>query len=194
MSQLDSDVLKVNKNWAPVSVINVRKAFEDASAGAVTFLKFHEGNPTIYRLEDWLKIEPEFGEDFIGGSHGRRIAVPRVVICTNYDKLIAKEQRLNLKTLARRYNYICAVTGKPLTEEEYSREHVQPRSKGGKSGWDNEVLMDRQKNSKRGNRSYRKMGLRKPEILGAPPPLLPINSIVNRHGYPEWELFKIPRA
>lgn len=195
-NNLSLPVLKLNSRWQPIDIIDVRKAFEDACAGAVTFLKFHEGYPTPYRIEDWMKM-PVNGDDYITTSrmHGlRRVAIPRVVICTTFNRIISKEQKCNPDNLHRRYGGKDAVTGKPLDRKNMSREHVRPRSKGGKSGWENEVPMDKKLNSKRGNQSYRKLGLKKPKILPAPRPLPPINTLVNRHGFPEWDLFQIPRA
>lgn len=198
MDILDTDCLKLNKNWVPLTICTVRKAIEDAAAEAATLLRFHDGYPIPLRLQEWLQLEVNDKEEYIGISgkfHGqiRKIPVPRVIICVNFDKFIAKEQRPNLKNLARHYNETCAVSGKKLKPEEYSREHVRPRSKGGKDGWTNEVLMDRNLNSLRSNKSYRKVGLKKPKILPAPKALLPINRIINRNGYEEWDLFKIPR-
>jgi hypothetical protein len=198
ISQLGTECLKVNKLWAPLSVITVRKAFSDAMAGAVTFMRIENDYPIIYTLDDWMKIEAEEGEDHlilgIKNHEQRRIRVPRIVICTRYDQLIAKEQPCNTDNLHRRYKGTDPTTGKPLPRERTSREHVRPRSKGGKSGWDNEVPMDRDLNSRRGNKSYRKVGLRKPVILGAPPKVLPIHTIVNKKGYPEWDYFHIRRS
>lgn len=196
MSQLDTDCLKINANWAPIEVITVRQAFSDAAAGAVTLLKFSEGYPVPFRLQDWLKLEVEDGEDYVTTSRLhelKKILVPRVCITTKFNRIIAKEQRCTLQNLARRYKGRCAVTGRKLAPHEFSREHVVPRAKGGHNGWDNEVLMDRQLNSKRGHKDYSEVGLQKPAIAPEPRPLLPINTIVNRHGFPEWDLFQIPR-
>ena len=198
MSLLDSDCLKLNKQWVPVSVISVRKAFSDAAAGAVTLLRFSDGYPTPYRLEDWLQIEAAEGEDSImlGTSlrGTRNIKVPRVAICTSFDKIISKEQKLNtLPRLAKHYNYTCAVTGKKLKPNEYSREHVRPLSKGGRRSPDNEVLMDKRLNNARGNKSYRKLGLRKPRARKLPRAMLPFAGIVNKNSYKEWDLF-LPHA
>src|SRR6478736_1465023 len=94
---LESRVLKLDKNWRPFATCSVKKAFLDAGAGAVTLLRFHEGNPTPYRLTDWINIPVEDGEQFIsrgGKFHGeiRKIAVPRVVICVNFDQVILQKQ------------------------------------------------------------------------------------------------------
>lgn len=196
MSQLDTECLKINSNWAPLGVVTVRQAFSDAAAGAVTFLKFSEGYPSPFRLEDWLKLDVQDGEDYVSTSRLhelKKILVPRVCITVNFNRLIAREQKCNLPNLVRRYKGRCAVSGKNLAPDEYSREHVNPRANGGHSGWDNEVLMDRKLNSKRGHKKYEEAGLREPKILPAPKPLLPINQIRNKNGYSEWDLFKIPR-
>lgn len=196
MSNLDLPVLKLNKNWSPVSTIPVSKAFSDAFAGAVTFLKFQEGYPSIFRIEDWLLMEVEDGQDYITTSkmHGlRRIACPRVCICTSYDKLLAKEQPCTPDNLLKRYGHKDAVTGKRLKRENFSREHVVPRSRGGGGGWENLVPMDRKLNSQRGNKPYDTIGHRRPRVLEPPRPILPINSIVNVHGWPEWDFCHIPR-
>jgi 5-methylcytosine-specific restriction endonuclease McrA len=197
MNLLDTDCLKLNANWQVIDVVKVRNAFEDAAAGAATLLRFHEGYPIPLRLEEWLKIEVDEGQEYVGisakYSHNvRRIAVPRVMICINYDKFIAEEQKPYGDSLLKHYNYKDAVTGKPLTRERMSREHVRPRSKGGTDGWENVAPMDKELNSKRSNKSYRKVGLKAPKLKKAPKPLLPINRIINKNHYPEWRLFKIP--
>lgn len=195
MSNLDLPCLKLNKNWAPIAIISVKKAFEDACAEAVTFMKFTDGYPSIFRIEDWMALEVEDGQDYITTSrlHGlKKIACPRVCICTSYADLLAKEQPCNSDNLHRRYKGKDAVTGKDLPRHKMSREHKIPRSKGGKNGWENEVPMDRELNSRRGNRDYSELGLQEPEILPPPGPLLPIHTMVNKHGWPEWRMFHVP--
>jgi len=192
--KLEGEVLKINKSWVPIGIITVRKAFEDAFAGAVTLLRFHDGYPTPYRIEDWIRIQLQDGEDYISVSrmHGvGKIAIPRVCITVNFNRIIAKEQRCNLKNLSKHYDYTCAVSGKKLLPDEYSREHVKPRAHGGGHGWGNEVLMDRRLNSRRGDRPYADLHLPRPKLRPAPRPLLPINTLVNRNHYPEWRIFGI---
>ena len=193
--KLHLEVLKLNKLWLPIEVISARKAFEDICSGQVLFLQFSDGYPSPTTIGEWMSKDIGSGEDYITISrmHGlQKIAIPRVVITTKYDQFRAKEQPCTPTNLLKRYGNKDAVTNKPLSRERFSREHVTPRSKGGRSGWDNEVPMDKTLNSRRGNKSYRRVGLRKPKILGAPHPLLPINTLVNRNHYPEWRAFCIP--
>jgi 5-methylcytosine-specific restriction endonuclease McrA len=195
MSLLETECLKLNKQWVPLGVISVRQAFLDAAAGAVTLLRFYKGYPTPYRWEDWISLPVADKDEFIPTSKNhelRKIAVPRVAICTSFDRIISKEQKLNTRNVARRDKGICAVSGQKLTPDRYSIEHIRPRSKGGQNDWRNVRLMDKRLNSARGNKSYRKLGLRKPKSLPEPRPSLPFHGIVNRNHYPEWRLFQIP--
>lgn len=192
---LSTEVLKCNSRWVAIESIPARKAFEDISAGAVKFLNFEEGYPIPMSLEEWIKLDVPPGSDFVTTSrmHGfKKILIPRVAICVNYGEFRSKEQPCAPDNLLRRYGHKDAVTGKNLDRKNFSREHKIPRSKGGVNGWENEVPMDRELNSKRGNRAYSELGLSEPTILPAPRPLLPINSLVNKHGWPEWRMFHIP--
>lgn len=196
MSHLDSKCLRVSSQWIPLEVTTVRQAFSDIHTGAWKFVHFIDGYPVDLWLEDWLKIEPTDDQDYVTTQRlheVKRILVPRVEIAMNFARPKPKDQKPTPDNMLRRYGHKDAVTGKPLTRERFSREHKVPRSKGGKNGWDNEVPMDRDLNSKRGNRDYAEVGMKEPKVLGAPPPLLPINSIVNVDGFPEWDLFGIRR-
>jgi hypothetical protein len=191
-SILDTHCLKLNASWVAMDVISVKQAFLDAAAGAVTLLKFSEGYPTPFRMEDWINLPVGDKEDYVTTSrmHGpHKIAVPRVCVALHFNRLIAEEQPCTPENLLHRYGHKDAVTGKKLRRKNFSREHVDPRSHGGKNGWDNEVPMDRKLNSKRGNRPYSELGLVQPKILGAPAPRLPYARIKNPHGYKEWNIF-----
>lgn len=186
-SHLDNEVLKLNNCWQAIETVTVRKAFEDMAAEAATALRFHDGNPTPYRLEDWLHIPIEDKEDFIGLSHGRKVAIPRVIIAVNFDRLIVKPPKLTLANLRRRDADTCQLSGRKLRPDEMSREHVVPESHGGKSVWTNIVLADKRLNSLRGNRSYKDAGMQLLRTPVAPRGVNPADRIVNRMGYPEWE-------
>ncbi len=201
MDILETRVLKLDRHWKPFATCSVRKAFLDAGAGAVTLLRFYEGNPTPYRLDDWLNIPVNDKEDFVttsGKFHNeiRKVAIPRVVICISFDQMILQKQNyrknkpLTTKNVAKHYDETCAVSGKKLKPEEYSKEHVRPRIRGGKNEWGNVVLMDKKLNSKRGHKSYRKLGLKKPKIKAAPQ--RERIKIVNEFNYPEWKILGIP--
>lgn len=194
MSSLDLPVLKINRLWVPIEAIAARQAFSDISAGAVSFLKFEDGYPKIFSLEEWVTLTPSEGDDFVVTSKMHQlnpIVIPRVAICVNYGEFRAKEVKCNNDNLLKRYGGKDA-WGNPLSRKDASREHVTPQSRGGQDGWENEVPMHRLDNSRRGNRPYEEVGMTAPKILPPPPPMLPINLLVNTRNWPEWAMFHIP--
>ncbi len=166
MNKLGQEVYKLNKLWQLIGVVTVREALEDMAAGSVTALRFQEGNPVPYRMADWLKIEPDEKEPFIGMSNNRltglqrRIAIPRIIISIRYDKLVVKPPKLNMRNLRKRDGDTCQISGKKLKPSEMSMEHVIPVSHGGRKVWNNIVLAHRDYNSLRGNRPYHEVGLK----------------------------------
>lgn len=194
MSALDSDVLKVNAYYVPIGIITVRKAFEDACAGAGMLLFHEHGWFTPMTMEQWLGLPVGKNEDHITHGHIehiQRVKIPRVSMAVNFKRAEAKEIKPTGENLLKHYGHKDAVTGKPLSRQRLSREHVIPRFRGGGGGWGNLVPMDKDENSRRGHKSYRAAGLKRPKIKPAPRPILPINTLVNTHGYPEWALFEI---
>jgi 5-methylcytosine-specific restriction endonuclease McrA len=51
-------------------------------------------------------------------------------------------------------------TGRKLTQDELSVDHVIPRCKGGNDTWENLVTCTRSLNSKKGNKSLEEAGLK----------------------------------
>jgi hypothetical protein len=62
--------------------------------------------------------------------------------------------------LFQRDRHMCAFCGDVFKDKDLSREHIVPKSKGGKDTWMNLVTACVQCNNRRGNRSYQEMGLK----------------------------------
>src|SRR5579864_2262345 len=126
MDKLSYPVLKLNANWVPFNTTTVEQSFKDVAAGAATFLRFIDDYPVIYRLEDWLNIEVEDKEDYIGVSwklHAvRRVPIPRVIICVNYRDLVQpKALKPNLTNLRKRDQGIDQLTGEYIEDPKDGR-------------------------------------------------------------------------
>ena len=104
-AKLSLRVLKLNKHWTPIETIDARTAFEDIFGGRVVFLRFEDGYPIPTGIEEWLSKPISQEEDYVTVSrmHGlQKIAIPRVVITTRYDKFRTKEQRCTPDNLLKR--------------------------------------------------------------------------------------------
>jgi len=140
------------------------------------------------RHKGWTSLAPAEGDDVIM-TPNKAIKVPRVIISVNYAKVPKKRPQLNMPNLARHYNNTCAITGRKLSRQEMSKEHVVPLSKGGDTSWANCVLADRKVNSLRGNKTYKEAGLKPPVVKPAPKEVPVSITIRNQFELKEWDLF-----
>ena len=183
-------VLVLNRAWQAISTCSAREALLQMQADAATALNTDGGAMLPTRWADWAKLNVPEGYDGVKTVHGA-IRIPRIIVAINYDRVQVTAPRLNMRSLRERDSDTCAYTGKKLKPSECSMEHVEPVSKGGKTQWDNIVLADRMVNSKRGNLSLEKAGLRLRHVPRAPKPKLPSQTIRNRYNVPEWDHFLV---
>ena len=181
-------VLQLNRAWMACGTKTVADAIGMVFTGAAKALDVENSQPLTWT--EWIRL-PIREQDDVIHSPNMSIRAPRVIIAINYDKMPKTKPRPTNANLRRRYNGKCAITGKVLKPSEGSKEHVIPRSKGGRSDWSNMIYADKKINSQRGNKSYKEAGLPEPKIL-PPPAEIPVSmSIRNDHNIPEWDLYLI---
>jgi 5-methylcytosine-specific restriction endonuclease McrA len=136
----------------------------------------------------WLELEVRDSDNAVWTVHGP-VRVPTVLVLARYDKVPKRRPKLSGKGIWERDGGVCQYTGKKLAREEGNVDHVLPRSRGGKTTWDNCVLADKRINSRKADRTPDEVGLklqRKP----APPREMPATYYIrNTHGVPDWEMF-----
>ena len=82
-------------------------------------------------------------------------------------------------------------TGQTLRPTEGNIDHVLPRSRGGKTSWENCVLASKDVNSRKGDRLPEEIGLRLLKLPAAPRELPSTLFIRNVNGIPAWRHFLI---
>jgi hypothetical protein len=188
-SALEKDCLILNAHWCPINVVSVRHALSMLCAGEISALDFSDENYFVpVEWEKWVTLGINEGDDYVTTSHAL-IRAPRVMIAKNFKKQVLKRPKLSLKTLRERDNNKCAYTLKTLKPDECTMEHVQPRSKGGETVWENVVLADKRVNNKRGNKTLDEAGLTLKQKPYTPKPRPFVDSLQNRIKFPEWEPF-----
>src|SRR5262249_43524009 len=126
MSNLDKQVLVLNRSWQPINVMTVQKALSMIAANAATAFDFSGGNFILVKWADWLELPVRHEGDGIR-TPSRVVRVPRVIIGVQFNKVPLKRPRLTPKHLRERDNHRCAYTRRLLKPEECSTEHVIPR-------------------------------------------------------------------
>ena len=128
-------VLVLNATYEPLSVVSIRRAI-------VLLLK--EKAELLEAAEATLR------------ATGLSMPVPLVIRMVYYVR-IPKNSVLPLsrRTVMARDQYTCQYCGMAPIRAELTLDHVVPRSRGGKSEWENVVVACRGCNQKKGNRTPR---------------------------------------
>lgn len=112
-----------------------------------------------------------------------------MIIAINYAKVPMRRPRFGPRGIWERDGGVCQYTGRVLTPQEGNIDHVVPRSRGGKTSWDNCVLAHREINSRKADRLPKEAGLQLRKKPTAPR-VLPVCALIrNHHSVQDWDHF-----
>lgn len=137
---LERSVLVLNRNWAAITVKTVREAIGLVAKGSAFVLE-----PETYERHDlasWAdvsRLKVKVGDGVIR-SQRLMLVAPEVVVLTGYEGMGQKSVIFSRRNLFKRDRYTCQYCGKQPGPEELTIDHVLPKSKGGKSTWENCAL------------------------------------------------------
>lgn len=182
-------VLVLNRHWQAIDVKSPIETFPMLVNGSATALdiKIHEEMRPV-TWDEWLTLPVREGDYAIGTVRGG-IRVPTVIVLARFDKVPKRRPKFCARAIWERDGGVCQYTGRKLRPSEGNIDHVIPRSRGGKTSWENCVLADKKVNSKKGNRLPEEIGLR---LLRPPtmPREVPTSALIrNHHSVREWEMF-----
>lgn len=187
---LSYPVLALNKVFAPIHVIDVRRALSLLVTGAAEVVDTDDPHLGTYDLASWralsdLKSEFESERhDWVGLVRGR-LAVPTVVRLTKFDRQRFRKHRgrrvegpfvpLNRRNIYHRDGNLCQYCGRKFPSSELSLDHVVPKSRGGGDTWENLVCACTACNSKKADKmpaEARMKLIRVPRALKTPAQLI----------------------
>jgi 5-methylcytosine-specific restriction endonuclease McrA len=144
-------------------------------------------NPVSW--EEWMLL-PIRPWDLTINSPTRSIRVPTVIIATNFNKMPIKtfKGKPSKDGIWNRDQGICQYTGKKLTKDQSTIDHVIPRSKGGLDTWTNMVVCDKGLNSKKGNKLNSELGLKLKKEPIEPSPT-PMSALIREAKHHTWKHF-----
>lgn len=182
-------VLVLNRNWQAIDVKTPAEAFCMMAAGTATALAINE-NGEMYpeSMERWFQLDVRDSDNVVRTVHGP-VRVPTVIVLSRYDKVPRRRPKLSGRGIWERDGGICQYTGRKLTREEGNIDHVVPRSRGGKTSWDNCVLADKRINSRKADRLPHEAGLALRRPPTAPKDMPATYYIRNIYGVPDWNMF-----
>jgi 5-methylcytosine-specific restriction endonuclease McrA len=104
------------------------------------------------------------GYEQIGTMHGA-LCVPRVLLLVRYGRVPSTTLRLSRRNVYMRDDFTCQYCGKQQAAKDLNLDHVTPRSRGGRTTWENLVTSCRRCNFEKGSGSPEAAGMR---LLRAP--------------------------
>ena len=154
LSVLNTKVLVLNRSYLPVHVTSVRRAL---SLLYQDIARVVDSQYRTFDFESWADLAAE--EDRIGLVN-RAIRVPRVILLVAYDRVPKRHVRFSRHNIYARDRNRCQYCGRSFSRSELNLDHVVPRSKGGKSVWENVVCSCHRCNRLKGGRTPAEAGLR----------------------------------
>ena len=155
---LRSDVLVLNKQYQPIHITTVRRAFVQLYEGVARAV---DREYRTFDFESWTELSRalEPGEEAIGTPR-LKLKVPRVVLLTTYGLLPKSRVRFSRLNIYARDGNRCQYCGRRLPRSELNLDHVVPRSRGGVTTWENVVCSCIPCNLKKGSKSPEEAGMR----------------------------------
>jgi 5-methylcytosine-specific restriction endonuclease McrA len=136
---MTADVLVLNKSYYAMQVASWQKAFSLVFQGHAEVV---DENYQTYSFEDWAELSKLMKDNPAGwvNTPTLRLAIPDVIRLTRYERLPDSEVKFTRRNIYDHYKMTCAYCGEKKRSEDLNLDHVIPRSRGGKTNWENIVL------------------------------------------------------
>ncbi|ADO71598.1 HNH endonuclease [Stigmatella aurantiaca] len=177
---IESAVLVLNRNYQPVHVTSVKRAFSLLYQGVA---KAIDDQYKLYEFDDWAALSTT-GDCIV--TVNRAIRVPRVLVLSAYEYLPKGRVRFSRLNIYARDHDTCQYCGRTLPRSELNLDHVNPRCEGGKTTWENVVCSCVPCNLRKGGRTPERAGMK---LLRRPfrPRWTPLfRGAIRRVTYREW--------
>lgn len=182
---LSSSVLVLNRSFFPIHITTLKRAFCMLYSGIARAVD-HEYR--TFDFESWAQLSAALDDETIGAVD-KIIRVPRVIALTVYDRLPKRNIRFSRINILIRDRHTCQYCGKRLPRSKLNLDHVAPRSRGGKTTWENVVTSCHHCNRRKGGRLPEEAGIK---LIRAPfrPKVAPLlDGSLGSVKYEEWRPF-----
>ncbi|MEW4489621.1 HNH endonuclease [Thalassoglobus sp. JC818] len=193
---MQAAVLALNRNFAAIQVISVKRAFCLLFKELAEVIHVEDGQYLTYNFDGWREMselksalgEKKEHEDWIRAVNFE-IQVPRVIRLTTYDRVPRNAVKFNRRNIFLRDGHRCQYCGNRYSSPRLSLDHVIPKSRGGPETWENIVCACLKCNVDKGGRTPQEAGMRllQQPIKPKRSPLL--NRQLNQPKYESWRHF-----
>lgn len=138
-------VLVLNSQYLPIQITSMKRAIKLIFRG-VAVVEKHTNSV-------WKSISSEF-------------VLPTVIRLVNFYKIPNRNYKLSKRNILIRDRHTCQYCNNTSSDRTLTIDHIIPKSRGGKTSWDNLVAACLKCNSKKGNKTPEEAGM----VLSRRPP------------------------
>jgi 5-methylcytosine-specific restriction endonuclease McrA len=153
---LNQRTLVLNRSWVAITTTTVRQALSMVYQGAAKVIC--ADTYQAHDFEAWSEVAAALGEPCIR-TVAIRLRVPEIIVLAAYDGFPQRTVAFSRRNLYRRDRFTCQYCGCKPGTEELTIDHVIPRSRGGRSNWQNCVLACVECNKRKSNRLPHEAGI-----------------------------------
>jgi 5-methylcytosine-specific restriction endonuclease McrA len=139
MALMQEPVLVLNATYEPINVTAVRRAM-------------------VLMLKGVAQAEELHNTEVHSAAHTHR--VPSVIRLLAYRHIPQQSRALSRKNILLRDRNTCQFCGRIFPSSELTLDHVVPRSRGGRSSWENLVACCYRCNNSKGDRTPEEAGIK----------------------------------
>lgn len=188
MKKHPHDVLVLNRSYAPIHIITWKRAmsliYQD-KALSIDHVSF-----ASYNFADWISLTFERPEDFyLIGSANSPVALPEIIVATGFNKLPDRQVKYSRQSVFSRDHFKCAYCGKVFGVKSLTIDHIVPRSKGGKTSWDNVITACMKCNQKKGSKLLHECSMSLLYQPTKPGWVSPLANVTKDHPCKSWKHF-----
>ena len=154
---LEDATLVLNRNWVPVDITTVLNALTKVYDGSARVVKADDY--TVHDFDSWSQLRVADGARCVRTAT-LEIPVPEVIVLAKYGDVPVRGVAFSRSNIYRRDRYMCQYCNVKPGTHELTIDHVQPRSRGGTSTWNNCVVACVKCNFKKANRTPAEAGLK----------------------------------
>lgn len=157
---MNRPVLVLNSRWEPIHTTSIKEAIGLIAKGSARVI-----DPATYARHDlfsWHDVSRArraLNGRMIRSQH-LALVPPEVVVLTTYEGRAERSVVFSRRNIFKRDRYTCQFCGAQPGPGELTVDHVFPKSRGGRSTWENCVLACVACNKRKADRTPQEAGMR----------------------------------
>ena len=153
---LNDSVLVLNRSWIAIQVASGRRAISLLYQGYAKVVSPEDFS--TYNFDDWKELSRE-ADTYCIHTVNFKIMVPEVIVLTYFNGVFRRDIKFSRRNIFERDKNTCQYCGKKFKKWEFTLDHIVPRSRGGRSTWENLVLACVPCNVKKGDQLPDEVGM-----------------------------------